>query len=285
MITKTEAVILKSMDYRDSSKIVTFYTRRFGKIKCVAKGARQRKNKFGAGLEPITTVMLVLYKKEQRDLQLVSQCDAIKTYRNTHSELDRMAVALSTLEFVNQLVHEEEENEALYQLLVETLDEIEKAAKNVLNLFFAFEIRCAALFGFAPDFTSCCVCGRRLDEIEGEGTVVFQLARGSVVCAACATSANGRKPLLRANGSAGLSSNRTGDEGSVRVSVGMLKTLHRLLTARLDSIPLLELTAAAGNEIDGTLRLYLRQHFEDLKPIKSLDMLKSYSVVAAEKRS
>jgi DNA repair protein RecO (recombination protein O) len=284
MITKTEAVILKSMDYRDSSKIVTFYTRRFGKIKCVAKGARQRKNKFGAGLEPITSVMLVLYKKELRDLQLVSQCDAIKTYRNTHSDLDRMAVALSTLELVNQLVHEEEESEPLYQLLVETLDEIEKAARNVLNLFFAFEIRCAALFGFAPDFTSCSVCGRWLDEIVGDGSVLFQLARGSVVCGACATAASGRPPL-RERGSVGFVPKRDTGEGSVRVSVGILKVLHRLLTARLDSIPLIELPASTGNEIDGTLRLYLRQHFEDLKPIKSLEMLKSYSVTAAEKRT
>jgi DNA repair protein RecO (recombination protein O) len=79
MITKTEAVVLKSMNYRDSSKIVTFYTRGFGKVKCIAKGARQMKSKFGAGLEPITNVSLVLYKKEHRELQLVSQCDAIKT--------------------------------------------------------------------------------------------------------------------------------------------------------------------------------------------------------------
>jgi len=285
MITKTEAVILKSMNYRDSSKIVTFYTRRFGKIKCIAKGARQAKNKFGAGLEPITGVMLVLYKKEQRDLQLVSQCDALKTYKNIHSELERMAVALSALELVNQLVHDEEENEALYQLLVETLDEIDRAKKNMLNLFFAFEIRCAALFGFAPDLASCSVCGRGLDEIGADGSAVFQLARGSVVCAACAGTKGGREsiPLTPARKTGDDASRRTAAEGSVRVSVGILKTLHKFLTGRLDSVSLIELTTAAGNEIDGTLRLYLRQHFEDLKPIKSLDMLKSYSVAMTEK--
>jgi len=59
--------------------------------------------------------------------------------------------------------------------------------------------------------------------------------------------------------------------------VGTLKILHRLLTARLDSVSAIGLTAAAGNEIDGTLRLYLRQHFEDLKPIKSLDILRKFS--------
>ena len=71
MIVKTDAIVLKSMRFRETSKIVTFYTRRYGKIAAVAKGARETKNKFGAALEPMTGVNLVFYKKEQRDLQLV----------------------------------------------------------------------------------------------------------------------------------------------------------------------------------------------------------------------
>lgn len=284
MITKTEAVVLKSMNYRDSSKIVTFYTRRFGKVKCIAKGARQMKSKFGAGLEPITNVSLVLYKKEHRELQLVSQCDAIKTYKSTHSELERMAVALSVLELVNQLVHEEEGNDALYLLLVETLDEIERAKRNLINLFFAFEIRCASLFGFSPGLAACSACGRSLDDIGIDGTAVFQLSKGSVLCGRCVASASTLKnDPIRARKAAQEATTRPHwEEGNVRVSIGTLKALQRLLTARLDSVSSLELTTAAGNEIDGTLRLYMRQHFEDLKPIKSLDILKKFSVAKPE---
>jgi len=284
MITKTEAVVLKSMNYRDSSKIVTFYTRRFGKVKCIAKGARQMKSRFGAGLEPITNVSLVLYKKEHRDLQLVSQCDAIKTYKSIHSDLERMAVALSVLELVNQLVHEEEGNDALYLLLVETLDEIERAKRNFVNLFFAFEIRCASLFGFSPGLGACSACGRSLDEIGIDGMAVFQLSKGSVLCGRCVASANTHTndPLRARKAALQARKQPHSEEGNVRVSIGTLKALQRLLTARLDSVSSLELTVAAGNEIDGTLRLYMRQHFEDLKPIKSLDILKKFSVAKPE---
>jgi hypothetical protein len=59
------------------------------------------------------------------------------------------------------------------------------------------------------------------------------------------------------------------------VSIGALKGLQRLLNAPLESIGLIDLGSVLGNEIDGTLRLYLRQHFEDLKPIKSFDLLKN----------
>jgi DNA repair protein RecO (recombination protein O) len=117
MITRTDAVVLKSMKYRDSSKIVTFYSRRFGKVQGIAKGARQMKSKFGAALEPLSAVSLILYKKDHRELQLISQCDTLKTYKNIHSELERLAVGLSIIELLNQLTREEEGNDALYTLL------------------------------------------------------------------------------------------------------------------------------------------------------------------------
>jgi DNA repair protein RecO (recombination protein O) len=283
MITKTEAVVLKSMNFRDSSKIVTFYTRRYGKVKGIAKGARQMKSKFGASLQPITKVSLVLYKKEHRDLQLISECDAIKTYKSTHSELERMAVALSILELVNQLSHEEEDNDKLYLLLVETLNEIENAKKNFLNLLFAFEIRYAAQFGFTPNLEVCSICGRKVDDMISEGTAVFRLSRGAILCNRCAASEGQIRSdtLLTKKTTARNGGTATSAEGSVRISIGTLKTLQRLLTARLDSIASLELNTASGNEIDGTLRLYMRQHFEDLKPLRSLDILKKFSIAGS----
>ncbi len=277
MITKTEGIVLKSMNYRDTSKIVTFYTRRYGKLKCIAKGARQAKSKFGAGLEPITNVALVLYKKEHRDLQLVTQCDAIKSYKRIHSELERMAVALGVLELVNQLVHEEEEHNDLFQLLLDTLDEIERAKKNFLNLLFAFEIRCASLFGFAPNLETCSSCGRSLDELAPDGSAIFQLSKGAILCGRCGMAA-GVSPtdeIKVGRGSPGFKAKASRDEGNVRVSIGALRYLRTFLTARLESIPLFATDTLSGNEIDGTLRLYLRQHFGELKPLRSLEILKN----------
>ncbi|HTY38149.1 MAG TPA: DNA repair protein RecO [Bacteroidota bacterium] len=279
MITKTEAVVLKSMKFRESSKIVTFYTRNFGKVRCLAKGARQLKSKMGASLQPITAVSLVLYKKEHRELQLLSQCDATETYNKIHGDLERMAAALAVLELVNQLVHDEEENSALYSLLRETLDAIEHAKKNVLNLWLAFQIRLAAVFGFSPDLEACSGCGRSLDEIGADGSAVFQLSRGSFVCGRCLRPQSVEKfnTIASVKKGPGEAAGKSREDGNTRVSVGTLKVLHRILKARLDSVASLELPGTVRNEIDGTLRLYLRQHFEDLKPIRSLDILKSYS--------
>jgi DNA repair protein RecO (recombination protein O) len=276
MITRTDAVVLKSMKYRDSSKIVTFYSRRFGKIKGIAKGARQMKSKFGAALEPLSAVSLILYKKDQRELQLISQCDLLKTYKNIHSELDRLAVGLSIIELLNQLTHDEEGNDALYTLLVQSLDELDRAQRHFMNFFLAFELRCASVLGFMPSLDACQGCGRKLDDLVDEDSAVFQSGKGAIICSRCWES----KTVVR-NGA--LRAGRTGvtgtftDEGNIRVSIGVLKALQRLLNAPLESIGSLDLGSSLGNEIDGTLRLYLRQHFEDLKPIRSFDMLKKHT--------
>src|SRR3989304_285501 len=145
MLTKTDAVVLKSMKFRDTSKIVTFYTRRYGKLKGVAEGARETKSKFGASLEPMTLLSLVLYKKEHRDLQLISQADILHRHKSIHSDFDRMPVALSVIELLNRLTHEEEENALLYALVLETLDAIDRAPRNAVNVLFAFELRVCSL--------------------------------------------------------------------------------------------------------------------------------------------
>ena len=271
MITKTDAIVLKAMKFRDTSKIVTFYTRRYGKLKGVAKGARQIKSKFGASLEPMTRVALVLYRKEQRDLQLISQCDIVKYYKKTHSEIERMSAALSVLDLVNQLAHDEEENADLYRLLVETLEQLEQTAKNYVNLFYAFELRLAGLFGFSPALETCRRCARKVDEFRGEGPVILQLARGGILCPACARSAKTPMSGVTASSRQDVSGFALGSQGdgNVRVSLPALKIMQRLFVGRLEGVCALEYPKAIGNEIDATIRLYLRSHFEDLKPLKS----------------
>lgn len=247
---------MKSMRYRDSSKIVTFYTRRYGKIKGIAKGARDTKSKFGASLEPMTLASLVLYKKEQRDLQLISQCDIVQPYKRIHAEMERMSIALSILELMNQVTHDEEENVPLFSLLVETFDNLESAEKNFQNFFFAFELRMAAFFGFAPALQKCAACGKPI-EFDDSASFLFDLNKGGFYGQECALKFDGN--MLRQ----GL---------KIRISALTAKVLERLLHADLPSVSALNDKPVIWNELDETLRLYLQYHFEELKPLKTREV-------------
>lgn len=258
MLTTTEAIVIKSMKYRDSSKIVTFYTRRFGKLKGVAKGSRRAKNKFGAALEPLSHVSLVLYRKEHQDLSLVSQCDAIRSFGTVQLDMERLSVGLSVLELVDQLAHEQEENEALFALLVRTLEALERAPKQAQTLFRAFQIQVASLLGFAPSLEVCRDCKRSMSDVEGFGSLAFHHLNGAIICSNC------RKERVAEMKS-----------GYSVISPSTFQLLRRFLSVSTESLSNLSYNEQVGNELDETLRLYLRNHFEHLKPIRSLQMFKS----------
>ncbi len=274
MIVKTEGVILKSMRFRETSKIVTFYTRRYGKLAAVAKGARETRNKFGAALEPMTAVNLILYKKEQRDLQLVSQCDIRKQYKKIHSEMEKMGVGLSIVELLDQLTHNEEENPALFSLLDDTLDALESASGNAVNFRYGFELRFCGLYGFAPVFDHCVSCERKMEPEKAGTTMVFQLDKGGLLCESCAAAIPPAQIRLFER-DRGEYVGRGPAYCGIRTATALI--MERLFAARLQSLGSLEYPGVIGNELGATLRSYLRYHFESVRPLKSARVFEQMS--------
>ena len=77
MLVTTEAIVLRSRKQGDTSKIVSLYTRDYGFVDVIAKGAREMKSKFGSALEPFTLSKVTFYKKEGRDLYLLANAEVI----------------------------------------------------------------------------------------------------------------------------------------------------------------------------------------------------------------
>ena len=265
MLIKTEVIVLKSMKYRDTSKIVTFYSKEYGKLKGIAKGARTAKNKFGSALEPMTRSMLVLYKKEHRELHLISQCDAINSFKSLSENLDRMTTAFAVIELLNQVTHDEERNPALYALIDESLSALNSSIKNYSSYYHAFRLRLAALFGYTPNFEVCRDCGKPLLVGNGETEFAFQMADGAVFCNHCRMPEHMSEEIK--NQKSAVSS----------ITAQGLQIVRRLVHARMESIGNLEFDVQTGNQIDELLRLYLRYHFDGLKPLKSTELFHQHN--------
>src|ERR1041384_4610175 len=99
-IEKTEAVVLRSIPFRETSKIGSFYPRRFGRLSTIVRGARRSPGKFGSSLEPMSHDVIVVYKKEGRELQTLSQCDRINSFRRLTEDLDRMSAGMTMIALV-----------------------------------------------------------------------------------------------------------------------------------------------------------------------------------------
>jgi DNA repair protein RecO (recombination protein O) len=257
MIVKTEAVVLKARRYRETSKLVTLYSRKYGKISGIAKGARETKSKFGAALEPMTHVSLVLYKKEHRDLHLISQSEIVQLFSHLHSDLDKIAAGLSVVELIDAAMHDEEPNEVVFRLLLQVLAELDAATKNLRNVLYYFRLHFLDLMGFKPDFQACARCRKRLVRGTSDAMPVhFDAQAGGILCGNCANKYS-----------------RT-----VNLPFRTVKILQQLQTASLSDVTSLEIPVASQQEIEETLNAYIKVHLAGVSRLRTEGLAKKLAV-------
>ncbi len=175
---RDSGVVLRTYKLRESDRIVVIHTLENGKVRAVAKGVRKTKSKFGARLEPMSHVRLLLYRG--RELDIVSQAEAVEPLAPMLSSLDRASQGLAALEAVDQLSLEREPNPQLYKMLVGVLRTIAERP-SPLNVP-AFYWKLLANEGMRPQLDACVRCG----ESEPDAQIVaFDLHEGGVLCRAC----------------------------------------------------------------------------------------------------
>ncbi|MBI2430371.1 MAG: DNA repair protein RecO [Ignavibacteriales bacterium] len=253
MIVETEGVILHGMNYRDTSKIVTVYTKKFGKIKVVAKGVRSQKNKFGSSLEPMTIASIVLYKKEHKDLHLLSKSEIAVVLNRLQENQERMYCGLAVVELVSMVMHDEDGNGKVYELLTESLTAVNAAEKNHVNVLLSFMMKLFGELGFGMNLQKCSVCQKSIDELDVTHAFL-RLSDGTMTCSDCTGD-------LQTNGT--------------KVSGGMLKSLYYLQENEIKQASSLALSSNVKNDLIATLESYLRYHSEGSRTLKSLSLLYS----------
>ena len=176
-------VVLRTYKLRESDRIVVFHTAENGKVRAVAKGVRKTKSKFGARLEPMSHVRLLLYRG--RELDIVSQAEAVEPLSPMLSSLDRASQGLAVIEAVDQLSLEREPNPQLYRMLVGVLRTIAATphgqAPAPLNVA-AFYWKLLAAEGMRPELDRCVRCGGTEPDVQ---FVAFDLNEGGVLCRSC----------------------------------------------------------------------------------------------------
>jgi DNA repair protein RecO (recombination protein O) len=159
-IIKTEAVVLSKMDYRDTSNIISLYTKDFGKLSAILKGGRSPKSKKGYTADPPNHIQVVLYKKDTRELQLLSSADLITHFSRVKENLEKLKYTFAILELVKKLVPENEENLRLFNGLVRIfnlLDSSDEKPKILFGRFFLFFLK---EIGYEVQLKKCASCGK-----------------------------------------------------------------------------------------------------------------------------
>jgi len=159
MLGKTAAVVIGSFPLGESDRVVTFYSRDFGKIRGVAKSARRMRSRFGSALELCTLGELVFFDGGRSELVRIDHFDITRPFDRVRDDLDRLAQAAWMIECVARLTAERDRHVALFGLLVRGLRALD-GSRQPARAAIAFGVRCIDALGHRPRLDACVACGR-----------------------------------------------------------------------------------------------------------------------------
>ncbi|MGD2151954.1 MAG: DNA repair protein RecO [Gemmatimonadales bacterium] len=180
-LVTTEATILKTYEYSETSKILRLFTRDVGLCSVIAKGARRPKSRFGGLLEPFTDGIATFYAKEGRELHTLSAFELHCERQALGRQLVRYAGAGLLAEIVLRFAPGSGD-EGLFAQLRRGLDRLVDEPGDVERTILEETWRLIVRLGFAPGVERCALCEERPPADLG---VHFDLANGGIVCGRC----------------------------------------------------------------------------------------------------
>jgi DNA repair protein RecO (recombination protein O) len=184
---KSQAVVVGSFPLGESDRVVTFFSREYGKVRGVARASRRPRSRFTGALELFTVGELVFFDTGRSDLLRVDHFDVLRPLARLREDLDRLGHASWIVECVNRLTEERDPHAGLFGLLTRSLRTMETGPPGRVAL--AFVARCLDVTGHRPRLDSCVECGRRTPFPRA------RLGEGGLVCEACAPGVPGLVPI------------------------------------------------------------------------------------------
>ena len=177
---KTEAIVLRSLRFSEADRILHLYTSERGRIGAIAKGVRKTKSRFGARLEPLSHVELMLHEGTG-ELQTVTGVQLLDSHRRTREDGYKLNVGLIGAEAMLRLFGEPEPSPRAFTALARFLEalDVSEAANDEPRtdaLVLSFQLKLLWVAGYLPHLTSCVECGATGD------LVAFSARAGGAVC-------------------------------------------------------------------------------------------------------
>ena len=188
-IIKTDAIILSSIRWKESSKIVTIFGKSTGKIKIIARGALKNNSPFAGKLESLFFVEVIIDSKKSRTLQILREIEIIDSYPIIRLNFKVYPYVLSIFEIVHQVFDESQSDEVFFNFVIEIINAFTENS-SPQNIFIYFLLKLSSYLGFKP-FLENCTSG---DISLCEEKVFLSISKGTIFCKKCLVESE--NPLL-----------------------------------------------------------------------------------------
>lgn len=152
MDDKTEGIVLQSLRYGDTSLIVKVFTRQHGMKSYMLKGAYNHSSKNRAALfQNLNVISYVeVNTPKSNNLNYLKDAQLATVYHSLPFVMNKSAIMMYVSELLSKTITEQEQNEALYDFIVSSLQWLDLVEHDyaIFPLFFTLEL--SRYLGFYP---------------------------------------------------------------------------------------------------------------------------------------
>jgi DNA repair protein RecO (recombination protein O) len=236
---KSDAFLLRSVDFRDSDRILTLLTRERGKLSALARGARKSQKRYGGALVPFAHIEVVLTQGRGKLLN-ITEATLYNPNTELSTHLERVGAASYVTEIIRESIPENLPDIPLFELLKAALPLIARVSlKQIVSVVVAVTLKILEINGIAVRLDRCSACGK---PVPRNRPVLFHPARGGVVCTRCGG-------------------------GPLRLEADTIDGLIRLCQLSIHAVPDTNLSPQAAQQGEEALAAFMEHHWG--RPLKT----------------
>jgi DNA repair protein RecO (recombination protein O) len=228
---KTLAIVVRVVEFSESSCVVTLFTRDFGKVGALAKGARRPKSSFESALDLLAVCRIVFLHKSSETLDLLTEARLERRFRAATRDLSRLYAGYYVAELLRDMTDAGDRHPELYDAADAALLQLEGDAE-VQRIVLRFEMTALRLLGHLPALHGCAACGQPLPL---SSRMLFGQLAGGLLCPRC----------------------RTGQRQVVSVTAGALAALRHFAAPDAERWRGCEMDARTRGEVRGIISQYI----------------------------
>ena len=240
---------MRTQDVRETSLLLVFFTRDFGKVRGLIKGVRGPRGPLGDPIQIFSLNRVVFYTPRRSGIHTVSQCDLVDFYESIRGDIVKTGYACYYVELVDALTQDKDTNEEIFDLLLAAL-ELLKGDSSIKRVSRIFEIRLLALSGLMPGMDRCVMCGKSVgpgkDAYKG---VKFSYKSGGLLCEKCVEK----------------------DRSARRIMAGTVHFIEHVRRAPYEQLERIKVSRDVGAELEDIMKKFISYQLD--KEIRSLAFL------------
>lgn len=191
-LEQSDAIVLRVYPWSETSCVAAIYTRDFGKVSAIAKGARRPKSPFEAALDLLSICRVVFISKTAEALDILTEAKLQRRFRAGSADLLRLYCGYYVAELLDRLTDRGDAQPEVFDLAIATLDALETPTAEPRAAILRFELGLLRLTGNLPSWRQCAQCGKEVNQGDLEqsnqrenASVAFGVLAGGVLCSAC----------------------------------------------------------------------------------------------------